>query len=92
MNEFGPWGIGIDGANRDPAAQMSYFNFGAGCSEVEVDLLTGEHVVRQTDIVYVHLRSPLTKPEQPLHVCATDVPPSLQCCKLWRNCLNVPGL
>ena len=30
----------------------SYFNFGAGCSEVEVDILSGEHEIIRTDIVY----------------------------------------
>lgn len=52
MNGYGPWGIGVDGAARTPTDLMSYFNFGAGCSEVEVDLLSGEHTVIRTDISY----------------------------------------
>ena len=52
MGGYGPWGIGIDGAARSPTDIMSYFNFGAGCTEVEVDLLSGEHTIIQTDISY----------------------------------------
>jgi xanthine dehydrogenase/oxidase len=52
MNNFGPWGIGVDGVSRDGNDVMSYFNFGAGCSEVEVDILSGEHTVLRTDIYY----------------------------------------
>ena len=52
MNGYGPWGIGVDGCARTPTDLMSYFNFGAGCSEVEVDLLSGEHTVIRTDIAY----------------------------------------
>ncbi|KAI0221791.1 Xanthine dehydrogenase/oxidase, partial [Lamellibrachia satsuma] len=30
---------------------FNYFTFGAGCSEVEIDCLTGDHVVLRSDIV-----------------------------------------
>ena len=31
---------------------MSYSNFGAACTEVEIDTLTGERIVLQTDILF----------------------------------------
>lgn len=50
VSDWASWGEGLDGAYRNyPCA---YFNFGAGCSEVEIDVLTGEHWVVRTDIVY----------------------------------------
>ena len=49
-SSFAQWGMGLDGAYwKYPCA---YFNFGAGCTEVEVDVLTGEHAIIRTDIVY----------------------------------------
>ena len=49
-SSFAQWGMGLDGAYwQYPCA---YFNFGAGCTEVEVDVLTGEHAIVRTDIVY----------------------------------------
>jgi xanthine dehydrogenase/oxidase len=30
---------------------FSYFTYGAACTEVEVDVLTGDHVIRRADVV-----------------------------------------
>jgi xanthine dehydrogenase/oxidase len=35
----------------EPAKPYSYFAYGAGCSEVEIDCLTGDHRVLRTDLV-----------------------------------------
>ncbi|KAA8909285.1 Molybdopterin-binding domain of aldehyde dehydrogenase-domain-containing protein [Sphaerosporella brunnea] len=45
-------GLGFQWGNyKDPLPLYSYFTQGAACSEVEVDVLTGDHVVARTDIL-----------------------------------------
>ncbi|XP_067680306.1 xanthine dehydrogenase/oxidase-like [Haliotis asinina] len=45
----------MDGLHYDPASDKNvmynYFVYGAGCSEVEIDCLTGEHHIIRSDIV-----------------------------------------
>ena len=43
-------GVGYDW-NRNAGNAFNYFTYGAACSEVEVDCLTGDHQVLRTDIV-----------------------------------------
>ena len=48
------WACGLDGVSKDSgAAPFSYFNWGAGCTEVEVDVLSGEVTVLRSDAGYV---------------------------------------
>ncbi|KFD65781.1 hypothetical protein M514_04735, partial [Trichuris suis] len=42
---------GYDWKRRRGTKMFSYFTYGVGCSEVEVDCLTGDHVVIRSDIV-----------------------------------------
>ncbi|CDW52211.1 xanthine dehydrogenase [Trichuris trichiura] len=48
---YSPQLTGYDWKRRRGAKMFSYFTYGVGCSEVEVDCLTGDHVVIRTDIV-----------------------------------------
>ncbi|PAA89674.1 hypothetical protein BOX15_Mlig009048g2 [Macrostomum lignano] len=43
-------GIHMDAATMQ-GRPYNYYTFGAACSEVEIDLLTGDHVTRRSDIV-----------------------------------------
>ncbi|XP_013399614.1 xanthine dehydrogenase/oxidase-like [Lingula anatina] len=42
--------VGYD-PKTNTGMRFNYFTFGAACTEVEIDCLTGSHVVRRTDIV-----------------------------------------
>jgi xanthine dehydrogenase/oxidase len=41
----------FDSFKTNSGKPFGYFTFGAGCSLVEIDCLTGDHTVLRTDIV-----------------------------------------
>uniref|UniRef100_A0A1I8FGI6 Ald_Xan_dh_C2 domain-containing protein n=1 Tax=Macrostomum lignano TaxID=282301 RepID=A0A1I8FGI6_9PLAT len=45
------WDSWVNAAYMDGGRPYNYYTFGAACSEVEIDLLTGDHVTRRSDIV-----------------------------------------
>tara|TARA_B110000208_G_scaffold17848_2_gene21582 strand:+ start:14907 stop:15881 length:975 start_codon:yes stop_codon:yes gene_type:complete len=48
------WGDGVDGAYAGATSTefFSYYNFGSAVTEVELDVLTGEHEIIRTDVLY----------------------------------------
>ena len=39
------------GNNADRGTPLAYFTFGAACTEVEMDVLTGDYLIRRADVI-----------------------------------------
>ena len=50
--ECGEEGMAMQALGNTPAEQLKYYCYGVGCSEVELDSLTGEVEILRADIVY----------------------------------------